>query len=586
MTVHWSKPAFFGLALVLLTVVGGLVVGGSLTGEQTTHDGIQFRNVSGEVGLDYEATEPATPTGAAGVYVTDFDRDGRPDVLLLGGKNSTGLFPEGPILFENTGDGFSPANELPRAAFDGQVVESALFFDHDNDGWDDLLLLVRGGTPIFLENDRGRFRVRDVGLDTKLDRPMGATTADYDGDGCLDLFVFQNGEWKSRIPDGMAMTIRDDENVTVTDDNGNPNLFYRGDCGSFTNVTEAAGVGGARWTLAASFVDLTGDGRPDIHVANDYNHDFLYVNEGDGTFDRRRLSEATNRNAMSSEVADIDGDGRLDVFVTNIYIDTSNLTGPQRNFVENRIGKRIAGNNLLMNRGEGRFVDRAEAYNVRRGGWGWAASVADFDNDGDRDLVHTTEVLDVYYEGTTATSFAIHPVFRERTGSEFRLLDPEELGFESTDGRGVARLDYDRDGRLDLVFGNYRRGERYVLYENRSPRENWFRIRVRGSPRQTAIGADVYVTVDGRTSHRRMTDRADFLSQESRVIHVGLGNHTRVDSVRVVWPDGTERRFTELDANQRVIASPNGSLERESEHSGSFPEEAVTAIRGAFDRIL
>lgn len=585
-----TKPSgaiLLGLTLVLLALIGGVVVSESLVGDGEATSDAHFRNVSGEVGVEYEATKPGTPTGAAGVYVADFDRDGYPDLLLLGGKNSTGLFPDGPILFENTGDGFTPSNELPREAFDKHVVESALFFDYDNDGWQDLLLLRRGGEPVFLENRRGNFRVQDVGLNATLARPMGATTADYNGDGCLDLFIYQNGEWNDRIPDGMDMTIRGEGNVTITDDNGNPNLLYRGDCTSFTNVTQRANISGSRWSLAASFVDLAGDGRPDIHVGNDYNYDYIYINQGNGTFSQRRLSEATDRNAMSSEVADINQDGKPDIFVTNIYIDTSNLTEPQRNFIENRIGDRVEGNNLLINKGDGRFVDRAKSYNVHKGGWGWAASIADFDNDGDSDIFHLTEELEVYYNGTVDTSFAIYPVFRERTDSGYQLRDPEKLGFEPMDGRGVARLDYNRDGQLDLAVSTYAVREQYPFYRNTGAEGNWFEVQVRGAPEQTAIGSDVYLTVDGKTYHQQKTARVDFLSQETRIIHFGIGNQTRIDSLRIVWPNGTERKFTDLDANQRVAVAPNGDFERDrtDAESGSIIAELADTVRALLDQI-
>lgn len=530
--------------------------------EAATGTNLTFHEESATRGINYTATRTGSPTGGAGVYVNDFNGDHRPDLLLLGGTDGSWQYTNRkPILFENTGTGFVQSRELPRETLEGHTFESALFFDYDNDGWQELLLLPRHDTPIFLENDRGTLTVEAVGLNATLGVPIGAAAADYTGNGCLDLFIYQNGDWTDRTPAGLSETFHTDGNVSVTDDNGNPNLLYRGNCSGFTNVTGESGIEGTRWTLAASFVDVTGDGRPDIHVGNDYNYDYLYINQGDGTFQQVRLDDATNRNAMASEVVDINGDGRLDIFVTNIYINTSypSLDERRLNYIENRLGNRIRGNNLLINDGDGRFVDRARNFNVHKGGWGWAASIGDFDNDGRREIFHTTEELEGYYDGTVASSFAIYPVFYERDGDAFVLRDPRTLGLEQTDGRGVGRLDFDRDGRLDLAVAAHPPGDRYRLYRTTGTAGNWVQMRVLGTANQTAIGAEVYLTTGDKTYHRVKTTRNDFLSQDTRVVHFGLGNRTHIESVRVVWPDGTRRTFTNMSINQRYFVTPNGT---------------------------
>jgi hypothetical protein len=463
------------------------------------------------------------------------------------------------MLFENRDGEFYPTEKLPESAIEGHSFESALFLDYNNDGWQDLLLLPRHDSPVFLQNNGGEYIVKNVGLNSTLGVPIGASAADYTGNGCLDIFIFQNGDWTDRKPAGMDETYHGGQVVGVENDNGNRNLLYRGDCTGFENATNSSNISGQRWTLSASFVDLTNDGWPDIHVANDYNHDYIYVNQRDGTFKQVRLDNVTNRNGMASEVADINNDGRFDIFVTNIFINRSkyNFTEREQNFMLGQFGERLSGNNLLINQGNGDFEGRAPEYNVSEGGWGWAASIADFDNDGSLEIFHTTETLDRYYQETTRTSYYMYPVYYERRGSEFVLRDPEKLGFQRSNGRGTARLDFDRDGQLDLVIAEYAVGENYKLYRNDGTLGSSVKFTVRGWSNQTAIGANVYLKTENKTYHRVKSSRSDFLSQDSRVIHIGLKKKSVIESVRVVWPDGTEREFEKIEKDNHYVVSPN-----------------------------
>jgi len=230
----------------------------------------------------------------------------------------------------------------------------------------------------------------------------------------------------------------------------------------------------------------------------------IYVNQEDGTFRRHVLGEATDRNAMSSAIADIDHDGRLDIFVTNIFL-------PKRFRKQaKRVSGQGLGNNVLVNQGNGSFVDRAGAYNVTVGGWGWAASLSDFDNDGDRDLFHAimTQALPVGVrnalrgEGINPDDYVrvhpdlMYPRIWERTGQEFAKRNASRLGFESEDGTGVAALDFDRDGDRDLAMVAPDGG--VALYENQMETGRSLELRLE-RPGGPVAGARVYVTAGERT---------------------------------------------------------------------------------------
>lgn len=522
-----------GLLAVLLAttlVVAGVAV--SLGGDP--REG-WFREVGEASGIDYETTDEASDM-VGGAFVSDYDRDGDPDVLLTGG--------DAPALYHNDRGEFERVDALP--AVDA-TVKSALWVDYDQDGWEDLLLVPRIGEPVVLANDRGSFRRVDVGLNVTLDVGVGATAADYDGDGCPDLFVYQAGDWRERVP---ARGTGNDV-TAIGADNGEPNYLFRGDCSSFERVTDA-GIEGARWSLAASFADLTGDGLPDVHVANDFNRDVVYRNLGNGSFERVELPDS-NRHGMGSAAADVAGDDALDVFVTNIeYADPETVRD-----VQGGLGVTNRGNNLFVH-GDGRFADRATSLGIRQGGWGWSGTFADLDGDGDRDLVHATKDY-LRRKDVGLTPVHTRPAFYERTDDGFVRRDAERLGFEPSSGRGLAVLDFDRDGDRDVLVADI--DGRFKLYENTRGDGDSLLVDVEPGPTTTALGAVVHVTTtDGKTYDRTVTARSNFLSQNPRTVHVGLDG-AGVKRVRVVWPDGTEVVLDGVDAGSRVEVAHDGGVE-------------------------
>lgn len=555
------------VALVLvcgygLYVVGGMAVGpllaaddpespANVTGDiglepeaETDTTSFSFRPAADAAGVDYAGVDTYRGTKGvmsnAGVYTSDVDGDGWHDLLLLGGAE--------PRLLRNEQDQF---REAPLPTPNGSV-RSALFFDFDADGDDDLLLLSAGRPPMLLENDDGRFSRTDAGFQRNLSVPIGATAGDHDGDGCLDLYVIQNGDWLADHPEGER-----DYDVSPTADNGSPNYLYDGDCTAFDRT--GVGTADTTWSLATSFVDLNGDGRPDIHVANDFNHDLVYLNRGNGSFRRRVLHDRTNRNGMSSEVGDLNGDGRPDLYVTNIYypVDVNRQVNTTNSI-------RASGNNALLGRENGSFAEAAERLGARIGGWGWAASLADFDNDGDRDLVTATR--EVTFEVpvgrfSDAERARLHsqfpsyqyPALWRSNGSGFERRSQTGAGLRQSNGRGIATLDYDRDGALEIVVANATGP--YRVYEERRVRHDAIQIDLRRDG--AVLGSEVRVRAGGERHVRFTTAGSDFLSQEPRTVHVGVGNASRA-SVTVVWPDGDRTVIDAVATGQRLVVTPDG----------------------------
>jgi hypothetical protein len=540
--VAWTATGALGPAAVTAPTVDG---GAGGDGARAA-SGFQFRNASADAGVGYRSTDRGYGNGNEGIYAADYDRDGWTDLLVVGGAES--------VLFRNAGGEFERSGALPDLDIDS-VIQAALWADADGDGRPDLFVFPKHGRPVLLHNEGDRFVRRPVGADVSLSVPVAASAADYDGDGDLDVFVAQDGSWADWKPAGYHTF------ETVTDDNGYPNLLLENTDRGFRNATGEAGIRGTCWSLAASFVDFTGDGRADIHVGNDFNNDTVYVNEGDGPFRQITLSAATDRNAMSSEVLDVNRDGAPDFFVTNIYnpnphpkneSDSKSMVSGGQYLLPDRIQ---GGNNLLVNTGNGSFEDREGAYGVKKGGWGWAAVTADFDGNGDQDLFHSTQRMSQY--GPEKRDYS-YPMLYARTGDRFVALNASERGFEDTNGRGVAALDYDRDGDVDLALAVYRGP--FLLYENRgADGKAGLTLRVRNGDGGPALSATVTVITDERIRTRFLHARADYESQDTRVIHVGLGTGERIDAVRVTFPDGRERTLQNVSAGASLIVTPEGS---------------------------
>lgn len=525
------------------------------TGESTNvTEFASFENVATEVGFEYSTELPGGGLlTQSGVYVADYNNDGYEDILAVGGNK--------PILFRNTGGRYERAQTLPHPE-----TRAAHFLDYDNDGWQELVLAEYAGGLVFYENRNGSFERTDVGLDASLTSPSSITSADITGNGCLDLFIGQNGLWAQGrpLPYGEIYRVyKNHPDTRPTTTPGGENLLYYGDCEAFQDATHQAGIQGKNWTLAVSAADFTGDGYIDIHVGNDFSADFLYKNTGNGSFQRHDLGPETDRNAMSSVAKDITGNGRLDLFVTNIYANQSGDFGVDHEIV--RYAAAVPeGNNLLVNtnRSDGDpFVDRAEEHGLHRGGWGWAATVDDFTNDGHLDIIHATiggTVLDSLDRFDT-------PQVWQGTSDSWEAVNEPSLGLRDHRGRGLVRLDYDNDGVLDFAIattpssiGVDESGARsFALYENHLRSNESLQLLLR-NPDGLARNAAVVVETSNRTVLRRVTSRSGFLSQNSRIVHVGTASE-EIQEVRVLWPGGFESVYTEIEDGNRYILKPESS---------------------------
>ena len=502
----------------------------------------------------------------ASAAVADYDGDGYDDVFVtdskLGGKNH---------LYHNNRDfTFTDVAESAGVANgndDKNATADSLWFDFNNDGKPDLLVIRFGHNQLFQNMGNGKFK--DVTKGSGLDAYKNAITAiafDYDRDGKLDLFV---GSYFQPInifkPDSPRFF---PESFETANNGGGVTVYHNNGNGTFADVTEKVlGEKLSGWTLDIGHGDADNDGFDDFYVACDFGTDHFFHNNGNGTF--TDISEKAigidSKKGMNVDWGDFDNDGLLDIYVTNITDDYMR-----------------EGNFLWHNNGNLTFTDVSRETGTAETGWGWGAKFFDYDNDGWLDLYVTNGWVSAGKESYVPDVFAmvIKPGIdfadarnwppmgdKSLSGYEKKKLFHNEKGqvFKDQanrhgvdsirDGRGVAIADFDNDGRLDMFVANAN-GEPY-LYRNTMPLPNhWVDFALEGTKsNKTAVGAQVRLTAGGMTRLQFLSGGNSFAGQSSSRVHFGLGDVAKIDQIEVRWPAGEREVFTGLaiDKIQKIV---------------------------------
>ena len=585
-----------------------------LEGERVIAERPQFADVSRASGIDFEnRTYPAfleqplrfgmIRYGPGGIAAADYDNDGFYDLFIPDGVSSR--------LLRNRGDGtFEDVTE--RAGLGGlDGVSAAVFADYDNDGWKDLFV-SRTFRPNQLFHNNGDGTFTDVTARSGLGEDCCTTVAswgDYDNDGWLDLYVGRYLDPRERIP------------TTFYARNGEPNrLYHNNGDGTFTDVTEQAGVGDTGLCLGSAWGDYDGDGHPDLFVVNDFGRSTLYHNNGDGTFEDVTVAAGALAYGagMSASFGDYDNDGLLDLYTADIrsehawfaapptvgrYMANSWKQGVWRtdmplywqifrqsgfHFVD-VFREMAAGNHLLRNRGDGTFEDVSARAGANPVGWFWGSVFADFDNDGWLDLYSANGW--VYGERGTEIEleFLNNVVGRQRDYKTGVFFDPRHFGDRSwhgwernrhlrnngdgtfqeigrgagtdllTNSRGVAVADFWNRGALDLAVAA--NGGRHALLRNEvGVRRHWLQVELTGvRTNRDAVGARVEVVAGGVRQLREVSAGDGYASQSTLRLHFGLGEAAVAEELTVRWPaSGLVERFENV-AGDRIVALAEGS---------------------------
>ena len=531
-----------------------------------------------------------------GVAVADINNDQLPDIYFVSssGKNA---------LYLNQGNfKFKDITDAAGVGSTGGFETAVTAVDINADGWLDFYVCRAGPAPkgrtaqLFVNNHDLSFTER--GEEYGLNDPSpcsGANFFDYDNDGDLDAYVINHPTDLSHAnrlilkygPDGKTLMPNLDPKDPFDSDN-----FYQNDGGKFSNISKKAGIQNFGFGLSVSVSDVNGDGWPDIYVGNDFVHpDNLFINNQKGGFSDQmtRYFKHNSMSAMGADWSDFDNDGRVDLLTVDMFpsnnyrqklLKNTNPLSRYLTMVQYGYPHSVARNVLQRNNGNGTHSDIACLAGIYKTDWSWSCLLADFDNDGFKDLHiangYRREVTDRDYSEfllpeinkiLTSNNKEVMPFLQKLAEYKVRNFVYQNKGnwqFEDKSGdwmtmpgswsSGGAWADFDGDGDLDLVISNLEAPA--FIYKNLSREQNkgnYLQAKLSGSPANPfAVGASVLLEYQGIKQYQELNPNHGIFSSVEHLIHFGLGQTAQVDRLTVRWPDGKFQVLSNVPANQRL----------------------------------
>jgi hypothetical protein len=542
------------------------------------HSGITFENRVEETESVHVLNFEYIYNGA-GVGVMDLNNDGLQDLVFTANQVE-------PKVYLNLGDfRFRDISGNFRDLDNGQWYSGVTFTDINGDGWKDVYLTCTAYEEP--EKNRNRFFVSQLagedGLPSYEDRAsdygiadesftVHASFLDYDLDGDLDLYLMNNfvndrlsASYRAKINDGTA--------------DNNDDLYRNNGDGTFTNVTVEAGIVYEGFGLGLAVGDVNKDGYPDLYISNDFiSNDLLYINQQDGTFRNEisRYMSYQTKSSMGNDMADINNDGNRDMYTLDmlpeyyykkkqtingfgyIYYTNDARYGYEHQFLRNMLHMHngFAGGEMIP------YSEVGQMLGIYATEWSWSPLFADYDNDGDKDLIvangYPVDMTDKDWTRYKVEVFgsvadARHVIDRapaikapnhayENVG-ELKFIkkeDGEWFEYVPSYSYGAAFVDLDNDGDLDYVTNNL--NDEAFIYRNRSVEDqpdqsHYLRIRLKGKENNPyAIGAKIELWSGGVHQYQEQFLSRGYISSVDPVVHFGLGEQTHIDSVRVTWP--------------------------------------------------
>ncbi|WP_346861841.1 VCBS repeat-containing protein [uncultured Draconibacterium sp.] len=533
-------------------------------------------------------------SNGAGVGVGDLNNDGLQDIIFAGNKVTSRVYLNcGNFRFKEITRNFEGLS-------DNQWYSSVTITDINNDGWLDVYFTSTVGKAY--EQRKNRLWINNKASDGEdptfsekaLEYGIASAAAsvdaaflDYDGDGDLDLYVLNSNlimrsssTYRPKITDGSAQN--------------NDQLYRNNGDGTFSDVSKEAGVVIEGYGLGLAIADINRDGYPDIYVSNDYlSNDILYINQKDGTFKneiKRYLSYQTH-SSMGNDIADINNDGFPDIYTLDMLPEKQCRKKETLNgfsyviyLMNERYGyeHQYIRNMLHMHNG---FIDEqllpfsevGQLTQLHHTEWSWSPLFADFDNDGDKDLL----VTNGYPKDMTDKDWAKMLAKNQQNTSDeqniLSLLPPVKvanMAFENagqfnfsktTDwlpeipsySYGASFVDLDNDGDLDYITNNFN-DEAFIFRNNTCEQAtynaNYLKIKLIGKPQNTmAVGALVELWQDGKYQISEHFLSRGYASSVEPVIHFGLPAGSPVDSVVISWPSTTNVSVLKnIEPNQTI----------------------------------
>jgi len=536
-----------------------------------------------------------------GVAIGDINNDGLPDIYLTGNMVPNRLFlNKGNFVFEDISEPAGIMGNKPWSTGVNMVdINQDGLLDiyvsnagnlkgnnHNND------LYINNGDLTFTES-AAEYNLAKTGFSTH------ATFFDYDKDGDLDAYILNN----SNIPVS-SLGYAEQREVRAQDWEGVPAIFrgvgdmlLRNDNGKFTDVSEKAGIYGSLigFGLGVMISDINGDLYPDIYVSNDfYERDYLYINNQNGTFteDIKNWTSHLSLSAMGIDMADINNDGNADIFITDMLPEGDQRVKSVMTFEGYNVFKlkqskdfypQYIQNTLQLNNGNGSFSEVANYSGVEATDWSWAGLLFDMDNDGFRDIYVTNginhDLTDLDFVDFFANEIiqkmaltgkkeaidsiinkmpiAPQPNYAYKNKHDITFSDEtENWGFDLPSlSNGAAYGDLDNDGDLDLVVNNV--NMQSFVYKNNTEKftnHNYIKLKFEGSRNNKfGIGASVKLYYDNNIVLQELITSRGFQSSMDHIMTIGLGKAKSIDSLRVIWPDDSTQKLTNIKSNQQLV---------------------------------
>lgn len=537
----------------------------------------------------------------AGVGVGDFNKDGLQDIFFTANMGRSRLYlNEGAFRFKD----ITEASGIHTA---GKWASGVSVVDINQDGLPDIYVCFGGpheaaqrANELYINNGDNTFtdKAPVYGL-ADTGHSVQAVFFDYDRDGDLDMYLLTN------ITDEMGPNVI--RKKRIHGEMPNTDRLYRNNGnGTFTNISQQAGITIEGYGLGVSACDINEDGWPDIYVSNDYlSDDLLYINNRDGTFTDRAAAvfKHTSYSAMGNDIADYNNDGKPDIYTVDMLPPDNyrkkmmiGATPYDRHRSEIQYGyaPQFLRNTLQLNRGTGKdslpsFSETGQLAGVDATDWSWSALWADLDNDGWRDLIVTngyprdiTNRDFINYNaqsvmkgrGNDGVSKRTMTVLKELGGAflnNFIFQNRGDLTFEDqsanwgfthkTYSTGAAYADLDNDGDLDIIISNT--GSPASIYRNNTDRKaqnHYLKIALSGPPgNMQGYGTKIKLFAGNLTLYHEHFPVRGFQSTVDETIHFGLGKQTGIDSLQVVWPNGKVQTLYAVQANRVLQLNYAGS---------------------------
>jgi len=507
-----------------------------------------------------------------GVAIGDYDGDGLPDIFVVSKTESCRLFRNlGNWKFEDVTE---KAGVGDKGAAAGIWKQGATFVDVNNDGLLDIYV-CRYNAPnlLYINQGDGTFKemAHAYGLDVK-DSSVMAAFCDYDRDGWLDVYIATNILNIATHPNGQRGY-----------------LFHNNRNGTFTDVTDRAGISGESQSHSATWWDYDNDGWPDLYVANDYGvPDKLYHNNRDGTFTDTldRVLPHTSFSSMGSDLGDVNNDGLIDFLVADMAGTTHqadhHMTADFRARTQEASDGSTAApkyhrNALLLNTGTGRCLEAAFLAGIDASDWTWSPRLEDLDNDGRLDFFVTNgfprdpgtdvqrrlmgaetpaERIRIMYASPMQAE--VHLAFRNLGDLQFKNVSAEWGLDQKGVSFGTAFGDLAGDGNLDIVYSNYHAGVTVLRNDNDTGHRVIIDLRGTVSNR-FGVGATVRIESALGVQVRQLWLARGYMSSSEPMLHFGLGNDTLIKRLIVTWPSGLVQAFENLAVDRRfTITEPPG----------------------------